>query len=74
MREKKGSVRFAQATWSKNKFVWDKNSVLEVDVLAEILLQSKNQLQSKKNQSCFGLTSPRCVLVPSQVMIYILLI
>ena len=50
MREKKGSVRFAQATWSKNKFVWDKNSVLEVDVLAEILLQSKNQLQSKKNK------------------------
>ena len=35
---------------SKNKFVWDKNSVLEVDVLAEILLQSKNQLQSKKNK------------------------
>ena len=41
---------------SNNKFVWDKNSVLAVDELDEVLLQSKN---------CLGLTPARCVLVLS---------
>ena len=53
---------------NNNKFVWDKNSGLAVNELAKVLLQSK------KNQSCLGLTPARCVLVPSQVIIYILLI
>ena len=40
----------------KRNFVWDKNSELAVDVLAEVLLQSK------KNQNCLGLTPTRYVL------------
>ena len=44
--------------WKSNsKFVWDKNSVLAVNKLADVLSQSK------KNQNCLGLTPARCVLV-----------
>ena len=53
---------------SNNKFVWNKNSLLVVEELAKVLLQSK------KNQICLGLTPAWCVLVRSQVIIYILLI
>ena len=38
---------YLETQWkSNNKFLWDKNSVLAVDELAKVLLQSK------KNQSC----------------------
>ena len=60
---------YLETQWKSNKkCMWDKNLVLAVDELAEVLLQSK------KNQSCLGLTPARCVLVLSQVIIYILLI
>ena len=42
---------------SNNKFVWDKNLVLAVDKIANVLLQSK------KKQICLGLTPKRFVLV-----------
>ena len=59
---------YLETQWkSNNKFEWDKNSVLAVDELAEVLLQSK------KNQICLGLTPASCVLVLSQVITYILL-
>ena len=41
-----------ETQWKNKKYVWDKNSVLPVDELAEILL---------KNQNCSGLTPARCV-------------
>ena len=60
---------YLEIQWkSSNKFVWDKNSVLAVDELAEVLLQFK------KKQSCLDPTAARCILALSQVIIYILLI
>ena len=46
--------------WKANKkFVWEKKSMLGVDKLAKVLLQS----ESKENQNCLGLTLVRFVLV-----------
>ena len=56
---------YLETQWKSNKkFVRDKNSVLAVDELAEVLLQSK------KNQSCLGPLPARCALKLSQVIIY----
>ena len=41
-----------ETQWKNKKCVWDKNSVLSVDELTEVLL---------KNQNCSGLTPARCV-------------
>ena len=46
--------------WKTNKkFVWEKKSMLGVDKLAKVLLQS----ESKENENCPGLTLAWCVLV-----------
>ena len=58
--EKFRTVRksYLETHWKSSKnFVWDKNSVLAVDELAKVLLQSK------ENQNCFSVTPARCVLV-----------